>query len=273
MIMVNGHLSELHSVRDRGLAYGDGLFETIAVKQRQPLLWDLHWERLASGCRRLKMDCPQEQALRSELAQLLGQADPDEQQQCVVKIIITRGIGSRGYRVDESSTATRIIMLNPWPEFPASNHHEGVHCVLCDTRLAAQPLLAGIKHLNRLEQVMARMEWRADNIAEGIMLDQQNNVIEGTMSNIFFVRTATELVTPSLPLCGIEGVQRSNVIKLSEQLDIRVSKEAISRDQLSGYNEAFLTNSLIGIWPVRVIGTLAYEPGPVTRRLQALMDV
>ena len=272
MILVNGQSTDTHSVRDRGLAYGDGLFETVAIKQGQPLLWDLHWNRLTSGCARLKIACPSEDLLLSEFRHVLNQVEPAEQEQCVVKVIITRGVGTRGYRINENANITRIIMHNSWPDYPSENFRDGVDCIICDTRLSSQPLLAGIKHLNRLEQVLARMEWHADHIAEGIMLDQLDHVIEGTMSNVFFVTATAGLVTPILSNCGIEGVQRNNVINIAQQLEIPVSETEISSGQLHEYTEAFLTNSLIGIWPVRKIGNHSYEPGPVTRHLQDMVQ-
>lgn len=268
MILVNGNVTDSVLAMDRGLAYGDGLFETIAVRESAALLWELHWRRLQSGCDQLKIDCPEQSLILQEIQQLLEYAEIQQGQRYVVKIIITRGAGGRGYRPDPSLVATRILMLNNWPEYPEDYFTNGVDCRVCDTRMSPQPALAGIKHLNRLEHVLARMEWTESHIAEGIMLDMQGNVIEGTMSNIFFVTPAGEIETPSLENCGVEGVQRENVIRIAQDRNIPVRSSVIGKQSLGQYSEAFLTNSLIGIWPIRSIDGDAFEPGQVTRLLQ-----
>jgi 4-amino-4-deoxychorismate lyase len=271
MILVNGNLTDSVLAMDRGLAYGDGLFETIAAHQSGVLLWDLHWQRLQSGCHQLKIDCPEETLIRGELQQLLKHAEMQQWQRCVVKIIITRGAGGRGYRPDPNLVATRILMLNNWPDYPDDYYKHGVECRVCDTRMSSQPALAGIKHLNRLEHVLARMEWNEPHIAEGIMLDMQGNVIEGTMSNIFFVTPQGEIETPSLEYSGVRGVQRENVIGIAKERNIPVRSRVIGKQSLDQYSEAFLTNSLIGIWPIRSIDGDSFKPGSVTRLLQQVL--
>lgn len=268
MILVNGNVTDCVSAMDRGLAYGDGLFETIAASQSGLLLWDLHWRRLQSGCDQLKIDCPQEALIIQELQQLLKHTEIKQRQRYVVKIIITRGAGGRGYRPDSNLPATRILMLSDWPDYPDEYFTYGVDCRVCHIRMSSQPAFAGIKHLNRLEHVRARMEWTESHIAEGIMLDTRGNVIEGTMSNIFFVTPAGEIETPSLEYCGVEGVQRENVIGIAQAKNIPVRSSIIGKQSLGQYSEAFLTNSLIGIWPIRNIDAETFEPGPITRLLQ-----
>ena len=273
MILVNGKTIDVISVMDRGLAYGDGLFETIAVKQGKTLLWDLHWQRLEAGCKRLNIDCPEADLVQQELQQLLGRASVSHKQQCVIKIVLTRGTGTRGYRIGPGMKTTRILLLGDWPDYHQHYYTEGVKCRICSTRLSLQPLLAGIKHLNRLDQVLARMEWVDMGIAEGIMLDSNDRIIEGTMSNIFFVTEAGKLETPRLTDCGIEGVQKKNIIGLAHSRNMVLEEKDIGVNELGNYREAFLSNSLIGIWPVRSIDEHIYNPGSITRSLQGALEI
>jgi 4-amino-4-deoxychorismate lyase len=268
MILVNGKALTMVSAQDRGLLYGDGLFETIAVIDRQPRLMDLHWQRLRQGCRRLNIPVPERKILDGDIQHLLFHSDYSKNARSVIKVIMTRGAGGRGYRYQPDTLATRIVMISDWPAHYETMAADGVHCKLCSTRLSTQPLLAGIKHLNRLEQVMARAEWSDDRIDEGIMLDQNGLLIEGTMSNIFLVNQQGQLVTPSLEHCGIAGVQRENILTLAadQHMDCRISDLSVS--ELPRYKEVFLTNSLIGIWPVLSIDHYEFTIGPVTRGLQ-----
>ena len=197
MFLINGHISERLSAQDRGLQYGDGVFETIAVRQKELLCWEPHYRRLKTGCDFLGIDCPSSSLLINEAAQLEYNSEL-----AVLKIIITRGQGGRGYRPPVPKTpATRILGLYPWPDYPEENYIQGVKTKICQTRLGHNPQLAGIKHLNRLEQVLARSEWDQPEIAEGLMLDIDDNVIEGTMSNLFIIKDQ-KLMTPDLSQCG-----------------------------------------------------------------------
>jgi len=272
MILVNGMTQSTVSVHDRGLSYGDGLFETIAIKDGEPLLWDLHWRRLEAGCERLKINCPEAPLLIADIEQLLAQAEDKHRLGSVVKLIVTRGIGGRGYRHDSAMSSTRITMLSDWPAHQGTEKDRGIKTKLCDTRLSAQPLLAGIKHLNRLEQVMARSEWSENEITEGVMLDSNKNIIEGTMSNIFFVDHQQCIITPSLNQCGVAGVQREHVLNLADKKGLKTKVTEVPVNTLSELNEMFITNSLIGIWPVIAIDSHDFTIGPVTQALQALIS-
>ncbi|MEK7261447.1 MAG: aminodeoxychorismate lyase, partial [Pseudomonadota bacterium] len=161
-VLVNGVAVDTVSARDRGFQYGDGLFETIAVSRGTPLLWERHAQRLLAGAVRLDMPPPETALLRAETDRLCRGVERG-----VLKIIFTRGISGRGYRPDASASTTRALSLSPWPDYPPSWSGEGVVVRLCQTRLASQPRLAGLKHLNRLEQVLARAEWD-DEYAEGL---------------------------------------------------------------------------------------------------------
>ena len=269
MILVNGHTQDHIAVADRGLHYGDGLFETIAVDGGRPRLWDRHLRRLSTGCRRLGIVQPDPEMLWEEARRVCSGVDRG-----VLKIILTRGTDGRGYRPMQTGQATRVMATYPWPAYPEANWQQGVAVRVCTTRLGCNPALAGMKHLNRLEQVLARSEWLDPHIAEGLMLDDDGHVIAGTMSNLFIV-TTQGLLTPALTACGVEGIMRSVILDLTAELDIAWQEAPLRLEDLHRADEVFLTNALIGIWPVRRIEQREYSIGSLTElldgRLQALL--
>jgi len=260
-ILVNGEPGETVSVLDRGFQYGDGIFETIRVADGRPDFWERHMARLASGCERLRLPAPDGDLLRCEAGQLC-----EASRAGVLKIVVTRGIGGRGYRLPEKADPTRVVALFAAPGYPESFVREGVRARFCRARLSDQPMLAGLKHLNRLDQVMARGEWSDETIQEGLMCDAANNMIEGTMTNVFIVRGGA-LHTPDLSRCGVLGIMRGIVLDLAQQLGIETEIRAIPRDEMKSAAEIFLTNSVIGIWPVRELEGRDYRLGDVTRKL------
>jgi len=263
--IVNGEEAGTVSPLDRGLLYGDGIFETLAVRDGRPCYWPLHMARLQEGCRRIGLQAPDEVRLLEEAERLVGPAGCG-----VLKLVITRGEGGRGYRVPDTTRPTRIVQLHPWPEYPPACTEAGVATRLCHTRLGCNPVLAGIKHLNRLEQVLARQEWDDPDIREGLMQDRDGNLIEGTMSNLFLVKDGM-LVTPDLCQCGVAGIARSVVLELAENISLQSRERNISLDELAQADEVLLTNSIIGIWPVIAVDAHSYRKGPITRRLQELL--
>ena len=189
----------------------------------------------------------------------------------ICKIIITRGQGDRGYAVPDKGKSTRIISLHPWPEYPDENSVTGINTRLCDYRYARNPVLAGMKHLNRLEQIIARSEWQDASIAEGIVLDQNNNVIEGTMSNLFYFIDDT-LCTPDLSDCGVEGIIRKKIIGLASDLNIDICIKKTSFELLTDADEIFICNSIIGVWPVKMIDKLSFSVGERTREIKQALE-
>lgn len=266
-MLINGHDSLTVSAEDRGLLYGDGLFETIAVHKGVPLRWERHLQRLMIGCERLGIHCPDVTALTLEALELCK-----GHERAVLKLIVTRGAGGRGYRAPAQPQVTRILACHPWPDYPPDHARDGVRVRLCDTRLAQQPALAGIKHLNRLEQVLARAEWNDEEIAEGLLFDREDHVIEGTMSNLFLASEG-QLITPDLSDCGVAGIMRAMIIETATDIGVTCSVRPVARAELFDAAELLLCNSLIGLWPVRQIDTHCLVPGPVTRRLQQALEL
>lgn len=261
-IRVNGLDQDCIPALDRAVQYGDGLFETVRVRGARPEFLARHLTRLRSGCQRLRFPAIPWRRLQQEITELAGQL-PD----AALKIILTRGPGERGYRFGPNQETTRLLTLAPLPQWPTDIRQTGARVMTCATRLCAQPALAGIKHLNRLEQVLARAEWDDPEIHEGLMLDRDDHVIEGTMSNLFVLCDGT-LVTPALTACGVAGIMRSVILDLAQQLDIKTAIRPLSLQQAHSWSEVFVCNSLIGLWPVsRIDGLAEYPAGRVTRAL------
>ncbi|MCP3670852.1 MAG: aminodeoxychorismate lyase [Gammaproteobacteria bacterium] len=260
-MLINGDSGTTISAFDRGLQYGDGLFETIAVADAHPCLWQRHYQRLQAGGKRLGISIPTAATMIKEIQQEIGFNDRG-----VIKVIVTRGKASRGYQPDPEIPVTRAVHFSPWPSFPASTNSDGVSVRLCNTRLGSNRALAGIKHLNRLEQVLARSEWDDPGISEGLMLDANNRVIEGTMSNIFMFKDGN-MHTPDLTECGVEGVMRNLVLEVAAELGRPVNIGQIELPELLAADTVFLTNSLIGIWPVRDIDGKPFNLDHIDRDL------
>lgn len=234
----NGIAAAPLSPDDRGLHYGDGLFETLAVRNGQPCLWRYHLERLLLGCRRLAIPPPAAAWLRREAAQEIG----DNAVTGVLKILYTRGPAQRGYAPPADPQPTCLLRYTPAPP-PAE---QAIHVRTCRTPIGISPALAGLKHLNRLEQVLARSEWSDPNIAEGIMCDPEGQVIEGTASNLLLWH-GTTLTTPDLSRSGVAGVVRRLLLEQAAAEGIEIAICSISRRALQQADGLLLSNALIGL--------------------------
>lgn len=245
--LVNGDPVDVVPCTDRALAYGDGLFETIALIDAEPQHWSRHFARLTEGAARLFLSCPPESAWCSDIERLLAPGTPGPR--AVLKLLLSRGRGRRGYAPDPANDPTRITQLAAWPGAPGKRPFDSIEC---DTPLGRNPALAGLKHLNRLEQVLGAREVAIAGAQEGIMWDVQGNLIEGTRSNLFLV-IAGELWTPLLTQCGVAGVMRSIVLERAAAWGIPTHETDLSAADLARSQGLFFTNSLLGVQPVRVL--------------------
>lgn len=274
---INGVLHATLSPLDRGLAYGDGLFETCRVLDGQVPLWRWHHERLLHGCRRLGI-AVNEAELLAQLDLMLrvageqenGQGPAQEKAQGVLKVIVTPGAGGRGLKRPRKAEPTLCWVFYPGESSQwESGAREGISALVCEHHLADNPSLAGLKHLNRLDYVLARAEWD-DEHQEGLLLDARDNLVEGTISNVFGVIDG-KLVTPALGRSGVAGVMRRLLLeKLAPDAGMTVNEVSISLPQLKKAEEVFVCNSVFGIWPITHLAPegVVYSAGPVTRRLQ-----
>jgi 4-amino-4-deoxychorismate lyase len=248
-------------IEDRGLSYGDGLFETMLVKDGEVRLLERHLSRLKLGCERLKFVCPEAQ-VRADIAKLTR-----VQKTAVLKIIVTRGAGGRGYRSADLDP-TRIAILYDAPAQEAAANEIKVRW--CQTRLARNPQLAGLKHLNRIEQVLAQNEWHDASIAEGLMLDTEGELVCATASNLFAVIDGV-LVTPDLRYSGIHGVMRAHVIVKAQHAGIAVEERPLRPEEFLLASEVFLTNAVRGIRSVVQLEEQNWRVGLMTTALLGLV--
>ncbi|MCP5142351.1 MAG: aminodeoxychorismate lyase [Chromatiales bacterium] len=267
MILVDGVVSDEVAALDRGLQYGDGVFETVATRDGRCEYWPEHIARLQAGCARLGFLAPDGGLLRAEAERALA----DSHGAGVLKIIVTRGVGGRGYRPPSRPEPVRIVAAFPFPDHPPSYAEQGIRLHACRTPAADHPALAGLKHLNRLPQVLARAEWDDPAAPEGLMRDLAGHPVEGTQSNLFLVRDGV-LLTPDLSTVGVAGIIRARVLALATAGGIEARVESLPVDALDHADEVFVCNSLIGIWPVNALEHRAWPVGPVTRTLQTALD-
>ena len=265
MILINGEHKYSIEITDRGLHYGDGLFETIEVNQHKPVFLKQHLARLKAGCQVLKIPYPDATLLLDEINQLSKTCE-----QGIIKLILTRGSGGRGYRQPNLLNPTRIIALHPFPDYPEHYKTQGIKARFCTARLGLNPLLAGIKHNNRLEQVLARAEWQ-DEFQEGLMLNLNEHVIEGTMSNLFVVKEQ-KIYTPEITDSGIKGVMRQLILNIAGQNHISIQETLLTKEFVLDADELFVSNSVIGIWPIRTLANKSYPVGLITQKIMALVE-
>ena len=257
-VLVNGAPADCVSAFDRGLSYGDGLFETMRFIGADAPLWHRHMQRLQASCQRLRLPSPDAAGLLGEARDVIAGLP-----QSVVRLTLTRGIGTRGYAPPPVPQPTRIVAGFALPSLSADDYVRGLRVRRCHLQLAEQPSLAGMKHLNRLEQVLARAEWNDPAIGEGLLCDSLGRVISATMANLFAVIDDV-LVTPALERCGIAGVARAEILAIRPQAQVR----DVKWEELAQASELFLCSGVRGVLPVRELDGRACAIGPVTRALQ-----
>jgi len=253
--LLNGEPSQTLSLSDRGLHYGDGVFRTLRIHAGQPVAWIYHWQRLQHDCNRLQLALPPENQLLEEVARLFTDGAHG-----VLKIIITRGQSGRGYTPPAGGPVTRLLM-----RFNASRRTIPLmlNIGVCKTRLGRNPQLAGVKHLNRLEQVLARAECQHNAWPEALMLDSDGWVISGTMSNLFIVKNH-RLFTPRLDHAGVIGATRQRVLEKAQENHIETEQANLRLEDCLAADEVFLCNSVMGCRPVLAINDSAFKAGPIT---------
>jgi len=267
-VFVNGLAATDVSVLDRGLHFGEGVFETIACLNGRPRFLPLHLERLEFGCERLGIQPPGQDETAAEILGLVSGVE-----RAIVKLLVTGGEAvARGYARTGNERATRITIRYPWPHEDPAQLHDGVMTRTLSIRLGENPRLAGLKHCNRLEQILARAELASDpRLLEGMLFSSSGNLVSGTMSNVFLVRESV-LLTPRIDQCGVAGVMRRVVLREARQAGIPTRECELRAENLQAADEVFLTNARIGIWPVRSLDDRILTPGPLTRHLQTVLQ-
>jgi 4-amino-4-deoxychorismate lyase len=262
--LLNGVALDQPLAASRGLHYGDGVFRTLLKFDGQLVDFKLQILKLEHDARALGLDPPAAGLLRQEAEALSAGAAA-----AVLKILLLRAGTGRGYAPRGAAT-DRLLLRYPLPQYPASHWREGIRAFRCGLRLGRQPVLAGIKHLNRLEQVLATRDWPED-MDEGVLCDERGAPICGTRSNLFWVEGGV-LHTPALDGCGVAGMMRDKVLAAAAALALTVRIETRPWTKLIDADEAFVSNSLIGLWPLRELEQRRWPaPGPVTARLAAAL--
>lgn len=248
----------------RGLHYGDGVFRTLLWWQSAPVDWERQWTRLDEDCRTLGLSAPPADVLLEDLRRL-GAARAEG----VMKILCWRQTQGRGYR-PTTSAVDRLVLHYPLPEEPPEHWRQGVIAARSALCLASQPALAGLKHLNRLEQVFASRQWQP-GAQEMLMTDAAGHPVCGSRSNLFWV-SGGELFTPDLADCGVRGMMRGRILDLAASLGIVTRIVPAPWQALVAADEAFICNSLIGLWPLRELeGRRWAAPGVLTRKLMSAL--
>ncbi len=258
-ILVGDRMLDRIDPADRGLAYGDGVFETLRVHAARAVWWDAHWARLARGAARLGIPLPDESMVCRQIDELIaGHHDS------VLKIVLTRGTGGRGYGPPDNPQPMLVLSL---VGAPVPVPRQGIVVTWCETRLAVQPALAGIKHCNRLEQVLARAEWdrgpaAVQHVHEGLMHDTEGHVVCATAANLFVLRDG-HWFTPPVDRCGIEGVCREWLLVQAD-----AQQRLLSFDDVETADAIFLCNSVRGILPVAALGVRRWSSSARIVQLQ-----
>lgn len=260
--LIDGVPAATVALADRGFQYGDGVFETLAVRDGRPEFWTRHLARLAAGCARLGLPAPDAGLLADEAAMLCR-----ARARAVLKIVLTRGQGGRGYRPPQPCAPTRALGAYPWPADAGPLAPVAVRW--CAHPVSVNPRLAGLKHLNRLDQVLARAEWDDPAIAEGLMATPDGALVEATAANVFLVCNG-RLLTPALDRAGIAGIVRALVFEGAVRHGRIVTEATLTRADVLAADELFLCNSIYGLRPVARLDAHVWPaPGPVTRALAA----
>jgi len=281
--LINGITTDYLTINDRSIHYGDGLFETILCNNNKLYYWPQHFQRLQTSAQRLKIACPQEQVLLDDITKLLDTNKPGAKSVSIsgfksgskseaayaIKIIVSRGAGERGYKFSKNTTSNRFVLLSALEtDYSSFLSHQLLsgELFICKQQVSINENLAGIKHLNRLDNVLARNEWKdnaKNNFIDGLMLNANQHVIEGTMSNLFAIKDK-QLFTPDLGLSGVNGIMREIIIDLASKNNIKTSVDNFTIETLFSMDELFISNSLIAMKAVTKLRDSLYKDQQVT---------
>ena len=267
-MLINGIVTNNIDATDRGLAYGDGLFSTIKVEYGKVIDWPLHLERLKLGVNRLFFPAIDWDLLEKEVFESAQTVNLESHY--ILKLIVTRGSGGRGYSAQGCDSPLRLITLLPFPMHYLKWQKEGIAIVQCDTLLGRNKQLAGLKSLARLEQVLIKQELLGLQAVEGLVCDELGYVIEGCSTNVFIYLNG-QWITPKLDYCGVAGVMRARILK---NTSIQVIEREITLDDINRASSICLTNALMGIVPVKQYQAKIYSKQQLEKviELQTLLN-
>jgi len=267
MFWVNGQLASTISLADRSFQYGDGCFTTMLTKNGELHNWPLHIERMQACLDLLAIKTPD----WCDVKTWLDQAALNDSV-AGLKLHISRGVGGRGYNPYGVDSPNVTISHFPYPVHYFEWQQSGVALGVCQRKLGLMPMLAGHKHNNRLEQILLKAELAQSEYPDGVVMDINNRVIETTMANLFWVVDG-KIYTPNLASCGVAGVVRKTVIKYAQSMNIDTLVGEYTLSQLKCADEIFMTNSILGVAPVKQIGETILPIGAMTRRIQETLNL
>ncbi len=264
---VNGTETSALEIGDRGLSYGDGIFETMRVTKGKVPLLGYHLARFLDGAERLKLGSVR--SLKKRFQDQVKLALNQLQGEAILKIIMTRGHGGRGYVPPAKPDPSLILQAYDYPEWPRSYFVKGIDLVRCAHRLSSQPSLAGIKHLNRLDQVLASAE--LGKATEGLMCDQHGRYIEGTKSNLL-VFLPGRVLTPHISDCGVKGTLRAFLLDQQSKLGLSVEEGEVDDEVIENASGLAMINSVFGVWPVKSLGGKKLAQDGNVRAINAFLN-
>jgi len=286
--LINGINTDFLNVYDRSIHYGDGVFETILCVDNKLYYWSQHFERLRLSAALLKIGCPTEQSFLDDIRKLLVDNKTQSGQSVVIKLILSRGVSERGYKIDAKKSVNRIVLLSSIQADYSSLLSERLlqgELFVCKQQVSINENLAGIKHLNRLENVLARSEWQDNtkksnamksevrqSYIDGLMLNANQHVIEGCMSNLFAVK-GNKLFTPQLKQSGIKGIMRDAIMEITHKIGLQLEATDLTLDEIYNMDELFISNSLIGIKSVTKLGDCHYQKKTTAMIFDQLLKV
>jgi 4-amino-4-deoxychorismate lyase len=244
-VIVNGEYINQVSLSDRSVQFGDGCFTTLLVTKGIAEFWSAHRQRLMQGCERLSINFSAWELLEKSVYEL-----SQKHNKAVLKVIISRGIGGRGYGTDESAVPSFFISQHAFPNHYLEWQAQGIALSLSPILLAKQPLLAGIKHLNRLEQVLIKQQLQHTTFDDVIVCDTDKHLVESSAANLFWCIGNTWF-TPDLSQSGVDGVMRNQVLRYFKQQGIAVKLVKIGSEALLKAEQLFLCNSVMKVIPAR----------------------
>jgi len=238
--LINGQALDHVAATDRGLLFGDGLFETMAFWNGQCPLWERHMRRLTRGCRMLGIASPDFVLVEDE-CRALAQSS----KRIVIRLTLTRGSGGRGYWPDVTGKPTRILQSREWPESLEKQQQNGMKAITSTVRLNLQPALAGLKHCNRIEQVLAAQECQQQGAEEALVFDQSGRLAEAVSSNLL-LRYQGRWITPSSP-AAVAGVGLEWLLAAPP---LKIQARAVELAQVGRADSILVINSVGGIRPL-----------------------
>ncbi|WP_194436233.1 aminodeoxychorismate lyase [Vibrio fluminensis] len=266
MYWLNGQPTDSISLLDRSFQYGDGCFTTMLTRDGAVECWSYHLQRMQACLDALAIPHPDWQKVELWLKQA---ANHDSL--AGLKLHISRGEGGRGYSATQVSAPNVTISDFAFPAHYYQWQQEGIELGVCQTRLGLNPLLAGHKHNNRLEQVLVKAELDQRQLSDGVVLNLSEHIVETSMANLFWWKEQ-ELYTPDLTMSGVAGVARRRVLDIAQQQKINLHVGEFALTDLLDADEVFITNSILGVAPIKGIEGQSFQIGKQTRSIQEMLS-